>query len=92
MAQAGTAELTVYIRIGCHLCDDMIWSLQQLAGHMPADMPFVVNSVDIDTDAALAQQYGSRIPVLMYDNKVICEYFLDQHALLQALGLSSRDL
>ena len=76
------ASLTVYIRSGCHLCDDLLLQLQQLAQTHPFD--FI--TVDVDSDTHLKQQYGTLVPVVMQGNVQICHYFLDQVALLQAIG------
>jgi hypothetical protein len=37
--------------------------------------------VDVDTDPALKERYGLRIPVLAAGDKVICEARLDEGAL-----------
>jgi glutaredoxin len=81
------AQLTLYTRHGCHLCEDMAEMLAELA----AEMRFSVQSVDISDNAMLEQTYGSRVPVLMLADKQICEYFLDPHALQQALSEHTDD-
>lgn len=71
--------LTLYGRLGCHLCEDMqtdLLSLQQELG-------FELQLVDVDSDPALVEQYGTRVPVLASDIGEICHYFLDKQALLQ---------
>ena len=37
--------------------------------------------VDVDTDPALKERYGLRVPVLAVGDKVICEARLDEGAL-----------
>ena len=76
------ASLTIYIRSGCHLCEDMLHQLQQLKQtHL-----FDFITVDVDSDAKLKEQYGSLVPVVVHRNRQLCHYFLDQAALLQAIG------
>ena len=76
------ATLTVYIRSGCHLCEDLLLQLQQLRQVHPFD--FI--TVDVDSDARLKELYGVLVPVVMHGDVQICHYFLDQAALLQAIG------
>ena len=71
------AELTVYTRLGCHLCDDMLATLEELQ----ISMPFSVNIIDVDADPHHQQRYGELVPVLMHHDVEICHYFLDIEAL-----------
>lgn len=75
-------ELTVYSRNGCHLCEDMEAQLESLS----AELAFSLHRVDIDTKPELVERFGSRVPVLMKQDRFVCEYFLDQSALLQVLN------
>ena len=81
------AQLTLYTRQGCHLCEDMAQTLDELS----VEMRFSVQAIDISDNAMLEQAYGSRVPVLMLADKLICEYFLDPHALQQALSEHTDD-
>lgn len=75
-------QLTVYIRHGCHLCEDLLHQLQALqVGH---DFDFF--TVDVDADPVITQQYAALVPVVVLGEQPICHYFLDQAALLQALA------
>lgn len=80
-------QLKLYTRQGCHLCDDMAQALAELA----AEMQFSVQTIDISSHTELEQAYGSRVPVLMLADRLICEYFLDPHALQQALSEHTND-
>lgn len=53
-------RLTLYVREGCHLCEDAIGLLEGLA--RAGEVSFDV--VDIGGDAGLEAFYGQRIPVL----------------------------
>ena len=82
MSDTDRDVLTVYIRTGCHLCEDLLLQLQELRQMYAFD--FV--TIDVDSSPQLAQQYGELVPVVMLKDDMICHYFLDQAALLQALG------
>ncbi len=73
--------LTLYSRSGCHLCEDMEAQLAELAGQHG----FRLRRIDIDREAALVTEFGSRVPVLMHGETLICEYFLDLPALMKTL-------
>jgi len=75
-------QLTLYIREGCHLCDDM----EQALGEYAAELDFEIRRVPIDNDAELEQAYGAKVPVLVYGGDKLCHYFLDTRALMQALN------
>ena len=75
-------EFTVYSRVGCHLCEDLLQQLIQLQqAHN-----FKINEVDVDSSPQLIEQYGLQVPVVTCDDEQICHYFLDQAAILQVLS------
>lgn len=76
------ARLSLYTRHGCHLCEDMEQAVSELA----AELNFKTEIIPIDNNAELEQDYGHRVPVLMIEDEMICEYFLDKAALIQALS------
>lgn len=71
----------VYVRQGCHLCEDLLMQLQQLQ----LEYTFGFSVVDVDSDPLLAERYGLLVPVVMQGDVQVCHYFLDQVAVLQAL-------
>ena len=72
-------QLTLYSRLGCHLCEDMQNQLPQyLEG-----AGLSINIIYIDNDSELEQRYGTLVPVLKSGDKEICHYFLDIKALQQ---------
>lgn len=75
-------QLTLYYREGCHLCDDMAFSLREL---LVADEQ-QVEYVDIDRDETLRQRFTADVPVLCCGDDVICKHFLDPARLEQFLG------
>lgn len=72
-------ELTVYIRNGCHLCEDMLQELQC----RQAEMGFSLQTVEISGKPELEALYGPKVPVLTLAGEVVCHYFLDEMALRQ---------
>ena len=75
-------NLTLYSRVGCHLCEDM---QNQLPAYLDeAGVSFDI--VYIDDDVALEQEYGTLVPVLKAGNREICHYFLDVKALQQYIS------
>lgn len=72
-------ELTIYIRSGCHLCEDM---LQELNLRQNA-LGFRLQIVDIDGKPELESLYGTKVPVLTHAGLELCHYFLDEVALNQ---------
>ena len=76
-----SAHFTVYVRHGCHLCEDL---LQQMS-YLQQQYSFAYTPVDVDTELTLRASYGHLVPVVTLGEKQICHYFLDQAALLQAV-------
>lgn len=67
--------LVLYHRPGCHLCEQMLAALYVTYGD-----EIEVSLVDVDSDPALKERFGLRIPVLAGGNEVICEARLDEGA------------
>lgn len=74
--------LTLYVRSGCSLCDDMHDDLALFS----EELRFEVDVVDIDGDPALRARHDVRVPVLEYADHEVCNYFLDPVALRAALA------
>ena len=77
------AELVLYVRAGCHLCDQFLLGLSLDLG--PAVERLQVRDVDGDVD--LAVRFGLRVPVLEYRGAVLCEGVYDGAGVRQALGV-----
>ena len=75
-------QLTLYSRLDCHLCEDM----QNLLPVYLEEAGLTLNTIYIDNDAALEQEYVSLIPVLKAGDREICHYFLDVKALQQYIS------
>jgi glutaredoxin len=75
-------ELTLYSRLGCHLCEDMENLLPDYLGETGLSL----NTIYIENNSELEELYGSLIPVLKAGNREICHYFLDVKALQQYIS------
>ncbi len=69
------ADLVVYSREGCHLCEQMIHAL----GKYQERVSFNFKVIDIDSCPELIKQFNDKVPVLMslFDRREICRYHLN---------------
>ena len=74
--------LSLYYRVGCHLCEQMAASLYALQD----ELNYQVEWIDIDLDEQLKQRYNVDIPVVAYRDEVICYHFFDEISLRQAIA------
>ena len=74
-------RLTLYSRVGCHLCDVMKEQIEKHAGRFA----FTLEVVDIDGDPKLRAEYNWDVPVLFVDGEKIAKYRLDEAMLLRRL-------
>lgn len=72
--------VTVYTRAGCHLCEDAIAIVREVAAGR-ADVALV----DIDADRDLYDRYTVRVPVIAIDGVEIAEYHVAREQLETAL-------
>lgn len=79
----GPVSLRLYVRDGCHLCEDFLLQLSLDLG-ASRDGPAVV---DVDREPDLAARYGLRVPVLEAAGEVVCEGRYDSKRVREALGL-----
>jgi hypothetical protein len=76
-----SAEVVLYSRDGCCLCDDARVILERVR----ASHPFALSEVDIDGDERLLRAYLERIPVVTIDGQEAFELFVDESELMQRL-------
>jgi hypothetical protein len=77
------ATLELYVRAGCHLCDEFLLDFS-------LDHPGLLVALetrDVDAETALATEFGLRVPVLTVDGHVACEGRYDRDKVAAALGL-----
>ena len=68
--------IVVYSRQGCHLCEDLIEELLPLIeGRLELEIR------DIDTNPAWHEAHWSDIPVVEFEEEVVCKHFLDREAI-----------
>lgn len=84
---SGAHTVTLFTRADCHLCAEAGALLTRLAASMRAVQggPFTVDAVDVDTDPALTDRYGDRVPVIAVDGREIATAPIEEIALRRAL-------
>jgi thiol-disulfide isomerase/thioredoxin len=82
--------ITLYSRPGCHLCDDMKAVVQRVARTLPTT-PVTVVEIDISTDSALDERYGTEIPVLLVEGKKVAKYRIGEDELRRVLLARGHD-
>ncbi len=75
------AEVVLYSRDGCCLCDDAREVLQRVRTRHP----FALVERDIEADESLLRAYLERIPVVTIDGVEAFELFVDESALTRRL-------
>jgi hypothetical protein len=70
---------TLYVREGCHLCEEASVLLDDMLGNAGWD------AVDIGTDDDLLVRYAHRIPVLVVDGEERLEMIITRPDLVEAL-------
>jgi glutaredoxin len=75
------AEVVVYTRQGCKLCEAAETIAARVAG--PADR---LRLVDIDTDPELYRRYTVRVPVVAVDGREVAELQISEDDLRAVLG------
>lgn len=80
-------EFTIYSKADCHLCEVMISDFSKLI-NAPE---YEVRVVDIDTDPELIDRFGERIPVLIANEMILCEYRLDRDIVKNYLDQKSNN-
>ncbi len=75
-------RVTLYGRVGCHLCDDARAVLERAR----TLEPFCIEIVDIERDDELLKRYLERIPVVAVEGKELFEFFVDETALIEAVA------
>jgi hypothetical protein len=75
-------ELTVYVRPGCHLCDDALGVIARVG----TAYEFCLQVVDIEGDDGLHARYLERIPVIALDGEELYDFFVDEDDLRRRLA------
>ena len=75
--------LVLYVREGCHLCEQFLLDLSIDLG---PDLERL-QVLDVDSDADLAVRFGLRVPVLERHGAVLCEGVYDGPGVRSTLGV-----
>jgi hypothetical protein len=84
------AEVVVYSRPGCHLCEEAIAKLVALHSE---GYRFDLREIDIESDDLLLRRHLERIPVVEVDGVVASELIFDEASVrvrLDTVGAWSR--
>jgi c-di-GMP-related signal transduction protein len=84
------ADVVVYSRPGCHLCEEAI---ESIVGLREEGYRFGLHEVDIESDELLLRRHLEKIPVVEVDGLVVSELLLDEAGLrarLDTVGAWSR--
>src|SRR5262245_4010285 len=78
-------RLTLYGRVDCHLCHEMLAVVEAVVREPPLAGRVVVEEVDVDGDPALIAAYGAEVPVLCLDGREIFRHRVGAAALRDRL-------
>jgi len=82
------AQVVVYSRPGCHLCEQAV---AELAALHADGYRFELHEVDIEDEETLLLRMLERIPVVEVDGEVASELVLDRAAVLARLDTVTGD-
>lgn len=75
-------RVVLYVRHGCHLCDDARTLVRQVC----EDTGTHVTEVDVDADPQAQALYGDQVPLVTVDGTVAGFWRIDPTVLRQALA------
>jgi glutaredoxin len=73
LAACGPREVTLYSRLGCHLCEEAKAAIAPLLREFGATL----REVNIDEDAVLKERYGWEIPVIFIGAREAAKHRVD---------------
>ena len=76
------AALLLYSRKECCLCEEM----KEVISRVAKRMPLVLEEIDIDNSARLAEEYGHEVPVLFINGRKAFKYRVTQKELEKKLS------
>ncbi len=81
---APPARLRLLVRSECGLCEEFARAYRALARSRPLPP---LELTDVDSDPVLARRWGLKIPVLLWDETLICQSHFDAGELTRLLRL-----
>lgn len=82
------AQVVVYSRPGCHLCEQAV---AELAALHAEGYRFELHEVDIESEELLLRKMLERIPVVEVDGEAVSELVLDRGAVVARLDTVTGD-
>jgi glutaredoxin len=82
LATAGTRDVTLYTRQGCHLCEQAKTAIAPLLSEFGASL----SVIDIDQDPVLKERYGWDVPVIFIGARKVAKHRVDVAAFRRHLA------
>jgi glutaredoxin len=73
LALASPRDITMYLREGCHLCEEAKASMAPLLAEFGANL----HEVDIDDDPILLERYTNDVPVIFVGSQFFAQHRVD---------------
>lgn len=77
-----TARVTLYTRVGCHLCEQA----REVVAQVCSDLGESFDEVDVDSSAELQEAYTEQVPVTLVDGRRHDFWRVDEARLRAALA------
>ena len=74
-------KLVLFDRANCHLCEAFEEELNEFL--QSTEVLYV--KVDVDSQQELQTLYGNDVPVLTFNDQIICQHFFDKDKILKVL-------
>ena len=82
-------DIVLFHKEDCGLCDQVLAELEAFIRDHGLEKQVCLRLMDILDNTEWYDRYSERIPVVMVNNQIVCHFFLDEPALLRALGMES---
>lgn len=76
-------EITIYTRDPCHLCEEAEATIERVANDVRRSVD--IETIDVDSDPELRDQYGDRVPYVLLDGTPAFKYRVDEETLRERL-------
>jgi glutaredoxin len=73
LAQCGPRDVTLYTRLGCHLCDEAKAAIAPILQEFGA----VLREVNVDEDSELKERHGWDVPVIFIGQHKAAKHRVD---------------
>lgn len=78
---ASLVQITLYTRVGCHLCEQAATGLEAIARELPIE----ITAVDIDLDLALLERFNDVAPAIAVADELVTNAPVDLEAVRRAV-------